>query len=158
MIGFCRVSFGNGRKKGFISLYILYSLKQKPKSGYEILAEIKGKCGGKWVPSKGTIYPLLNQLEKQGLIRVKTIEKRSKNIFEITSKGKQTLSMLKRSRKELKENFMRFRKLFFDILGEDKSDIFDLLFEIKENLLRVKNKPAATKILERCLDELKQIK
>ena len=54
----------NEQQKGFLTIYLLFSLKQKPKSGYELLSEIKEKTEGAWVPSKGTIYPLLIQLEK----------------------------------------------------------------------------------------------
>ncbi|MBW6461696.1 MAG: PadR family transcriptional regulator [DPANN group archaeon] len=54
-----------------MALYVLYTVKKDPKYGYEILSDIKLKCKDLWVPSKGTLYPLLNKLENEGLISVK---------------------------------------------------------------------------------------
>jgi len=45
----------------------------------------------------------LNQLEKEGLIKVKGVEKRSKNIYEITSEGKEMLSESKKHKTQMKK-------------------------------------------------------
>ena len=158
MIGISGVSTGGGKHRGFMVIYLLHTLNRKPKSGYEILAEIREKCEGKWAPSKGTLYPLLTQLKEEGLISVKTVGKRSKNIFEITPKGKKELSNLRKEREGHRERMMQLRNLFSDIIGEEKADVFNILHEIKQVALEksAKSKPETMKILKKCLNDLKR--
>lgn len=137
---------------GFIKLYILHTLKKSPKSGYEIISEIKEKCENKWSPSKGTLYPLLDQMKKEKLIKIKKIEKRSKNVFEITKQGEKHLSEILNHNKE---KLSQFRNLFIEIIGEEKAGIISILFEIKEKALMSENKKDVIRTLKKCLDELK---
>jgi DNA-binding PadR family transcriptional regulator len=39
-------------------------------NGYQIIQEIASRSGGVWKPSPGSIYPTLQQLEDEGLVRV----------------------------------------------------------------------------------------
>jgi DNA-binding PadR family transcriptional regulator len=41
-------------------------------NGYQIIQEIATRSGGVWKPSPGSIYPTLQQLEDEGLVRVET--------------------------------------------------------------------------------------
>src|SRR3990167_3872386 len=91
MVELLKCTNKKGKKLGLITIYIFHTLKKKPKSGYEILSEIRQKCGNEWSPSKGTIYPLLKQLEQEQLIRIKNVGPRSKNIFELSPKGRRLL-------------------------------------------------------------------
>ena len=54
-------------------LFVLRTLSSQPKSGYDILKEIGEKTHGEWCPSKGTIYPILSELEKEELIEVEGV-------------------------------------------------------------------------------------
>ena len=58
----------SGRARSLLALYVLHSLDKSEKSGYDIMREIEKLTSGAWVPSKGTLYPLLHQLETEGLI------------------------------------------------------------------------------------------
>jgi len=159
MMGLWKFHCKNGKERGLLALYILHSLKNKPKSGYEILKEIRDKTKGRWAPSKGTLYPLLKQLEQDGLIRISTVDKRSKKIFELTNSGKKTLKQIQKHKEESRKRFLLFRDLFMDILGRSQSKIEKILFEIK-NVARKKsrkNKEKIEKILRRCLSELKGV-
>ena len=69
------------RGMGIIPLYILTSLNKKPQSGYDLLKDIYEKTGGRWTPSKGTLYPIITHMQENSLSRVKTLGKRSKKIF-----------------------------------------------------------------------------
>ena len=158
MAGLWKLSNEKGESSSFLTIYVLHSIKKNPKTGYEILSEIKQKCGDKWAPSKGTIYPLLKQLEKENLIMIKNTGPRSKNIFEITSKGKIHLSSMLKERQKLKESFSYFRNLFADIMGEENANIAELLFEIKEVSFTKTTKEEVKKILEYCLSELRDRK
>ena len=132
MIGLWKFFDEHGKGRGLLAIYILYSLKRKQKSGYEILREIEEKCEGKWTPSKGTIYPLLRKLEEEGVITVNEIGSRSKNIFELTDKGKNALLELEKHKREWREKFIQFRHLFSDIIGEEHVDIANMLLDINE--------------------------
>jgi len=138
-------------------MYLLNSLQKKPKSGYEIISEIKEKTEGTWVPSKGTIYPLLRQLERGGLITVKTIEKRSKNIFKITPKGKKMILNTKKQGESMMKKFMKFRNLIIDMIEED-SEALSIMMQIQNSVsMSYKGKKnKVIKILRRCSSELQK--
>jgi DNA-binding PadR family transcriptional regulator len=147
----------NGQQRGILTMYLLCSLKRKPKSGYEIISEIKEKTEGTWVPSKGTIYPLLRQLEKGGLIKVKTTEKRSKNIFKITPKGKKIILNTKKQGESMMKKFMKFRNLIIDMIEED-SEVLSTMMQIQNSVfMSYKGKKnEVIKILRRCSSELQK--
>jgi DNA-binding PadR family transcriptional regulator len=147
----------NGQQKGILTMYLLYSLQKKPKSGYELISEIKEKTEGTWVPSKGTIYPLLRQLEKGGLITVKTTEKRSKNIFKVTLKGKKIILNTKKQGESMMKKFMKFRNLIIDMIEED-SEVLSTMMQIQNSVfMSYKGKKyEVIKILRRCASDLQK--
>ena len=148
-----------GKGRGLLTAYILHSLKKEPKSGYELLAEIKEKTKGSWTPSKGTIYPLLKHLQEEELIKIKSIDKRSKHIFEITSEGKKLLRNIKKYGKKMEERFIQSRKLMQEVMGKKDTDMTDKLFEMRAVAFSIKEseKNKVIKILDNCLGELKKV-
>ncbi len=153
------MSSKNGKDRGILTFYVLYSLKKKPKSGYDILKEIEEKTEGHWKPSKGTLYPILNQLEKEELIKVNKVDIRSKNIFELTDMGMELLKNTKNHRKEWREKYVQFRNLFVDVFGEEKVDITSIIFGIKDTAFELssKNQDKVMEILKKCLSDLKKM-
>lgn len=89
-------NFEIAMKKGFMSGLILMVLENEPCHGYKILKEIEKRTFGVWHPQSSNIYPLLDSISKKGLIKCVEIEEsgRSKKIYDITPKGKDTLKML----------------------------------------------------------------
>ena len=89
-------SFEVAMKKGFMSGLILMVLEKEPSHGYKILKEIEKRTVGVWHPQSSNIYPLLDSISKKGLIKCVEVDEsgRSKKIYDITSKGKETLKML----------------------------------------------------------------
>ena len=148
-----------GKQRGILSIYLLHSLKKKPKSGYELLSEIKEKTKGAWTPSKGTIYPLLKHLEEEGLIKVKSVAKRSKHIFEVTLEGEKVVSNVKKHGRQMEEKFIQFRNLIGEIISPKETKIVNLIFDIRMTSISQikKNKGEVVKILETCLLNLKKI-
>ncbi len=53
--------------------------------GYEMIKEIEERTEGAWIPSAGSIYPTLQQLEDEGLISGQEIE--GKRRFTLTEAG-----------------------------------------------------------------------
>ncbi|MEE9378122.1 MAG: PadR family transcriptional regulator [Candidatus Lokiarchaeia archaeon] len=71
-------------------------------SGYEISQEINKKFKPMWRASPGTIYPLLNRLDKKGFVETEEFideNNRQKKIYRITGQGEERLKEV------LKDNF-----------------------------------------------------
>ncbi len=113
-----------------IQLYILHSLKIEPKSGYDLIKEISEKTKGAWVPSKGTLYPMLTKMETEGLILISETGKRSKNIFQLTEKGEKTLTKIVTEKKEEKEKMFIFRNLLFEIFSDESDSVMADIMKI----------------------------
>lgn len=75
---------------------VLYVLRSRPLSGYEILKELSRLTASRFVPSPGTLYPLLSYLESEGLITAREVYvgRRRKKIYELTRRGEEELSKL----------------------------------------------------------------
>ena len=148
-----------GKQRGILSIYILHSIKKKPKTGYDLIAEIKDKTEGTWDPSKGTIYPILKHLEEDNLISVKEIGLRSKKIFMITGEGKKTLLNVKKHGRHMEENFLKFRKLISEIVGFKHGEIAEFFHNIRVlSVSKSKMKNDEVKnILDKCVNDLKNI-
>ncbi len=78
-----------------LQLKALWSISKKPCHGYELMTKLKS--------NQGTIYPLLNKLEKEKLIEL--TEEKKKKEYKITSKGK----------KLLKKSCVEFCEIYSDI-------------------------------------------
>jgi DNA-binding PadR family transcriptional regulator len=60
-----RIRFG---QRGFLRPQLIQLLEKKPMNGVDIMNELQKMSRGWYRPSPGSIYPLLEQLEKEGLI------------------------------------------------------------------------------------------
>jgi DNA-binding PadR family transcriptional regulator len=79
---------GRGRKarRGDIRTAALLLLAEEPRNGYQIMQEVQERSGDVWRPSPGSVYPALQQLEDEGLIRSEEIEGR--RLFKLTDAGR----------------------------------------------------------------------
>jgi DNA-binding PadR family transcriptional regulator len=84
------------RRRGIFKGVVLYVLRSRPLSGYEILKELSRLSAGRYVPSPGTLYPLLSYLESEGLITAREVYvgRRRKKIYELTPRGEEELAKL----------------------------------------------------------------
>jgi DNA-binding PadR family transcriptional regulator len=82
---------GRGRRarRGDIRTAALLLLAEEPRNGYQIMQEVQERSGGIWSPSPGSVYPALQQLEDEGLIR--TQEDDGRKLFAITDAGRALL-------------------------------------------------------------------
>ncbi len=75
----------NQARRGDIRLILLAVLAKQSHHGYGIIRHLEEKSNGAWRPSAGVIYPMLQQLEEEGLV---TGEKEdSKTVYRLTLKG-----------------------------------------------------------------------
>jgi DNA-binding PadR family transcriptional regulator len=79
---------GRGRKarRGDIRTAALLLLNEEPRNGYQIMQEVEQRSDGVWRPSPGSVYPALQQLEDEGLIR--STDSDGRKLFEITDNGR----------------------------------------------------------------------
>jgi DNA-binding PadR family transcriptional regulator len=79
---------GRGRKarRGDVRTAALLLLAEEPRNGYQIMQEIEERSDGVWRPSPGSVYPALQQLEDEGLIRSEELEERK--VFALTDAGR----------------------------------------------------------------------
>ncbi|MGV1050213.1 MAG: PadR family transcriptional regulator [Solirubrobacterales bacterium] len=82
--------YGRGRggpraRRGDVRAAILALLAERPMHGYEMIKEIEERTQGAWAPSAGSIYPTLQMLEDEGLIRGE--ESDGKRRFTLTEAG-----------------------------------------------------------------------
>ncbi len=67
---------GRGRRRGMraprgdVRTAVLQLLAEEPMHGYQLMQLIAERSEGAWRPSPGTIYPVLAQLEDEGLVEV----------------------------------------------------------------------------------------
>ncbi|MFH1133413.1 MAG: PadR family transcriptional regulator [Nanoarchaeota archaeon] len=88
-----------------LKLYLLHCLSEAPLSGYGLMAMVQRHSGNR--PSPGTIYPLLAELEKEGLITVK--EQGKRRINTVTPAGRKAF------RRALLEKKALFDRLIKDV-------------------------------------------
>ncbi len=56
------------RARGDVRAAVLVLLEEQPRNGYQIIQELTERSNEAWRPSPGSIYPILQQLEDEGLI------------------------------------------------------------------------------------------
>ncbi len=76
---------GSRARRGDVRTAILALLAERPMHGYEMIKELDERTEGAWVPSAGSIYPTLQMLEDEGLIRGE--ESDGKRRFTLTETG-----------------------------------------------------------------------
>lgn len=155
------LKFGSphGKERSLLALFILHSLGKNPKSGYDLLSEIKEQTAGIWVPSKGTLYPVLTQLKDECLIEVITTGPRGKTTYAVTGTGRDALQTVKEQGQESHRKMALYKNLILDIFGGAKVNAKGLLFDIKTTLDEIPpgSEHLAVQVLEQCLYDLKKI-
>jgi len=94
--------------KGVLRLAALKMLSESSLSGADLSNQIRRTTGGEWNPGPGSIYLILGELLKKGLIT--ELPKREGNVrrYIISGKGKEELARLS---KETEANVVRQLKL-----------------------------------------------
>ena len=77
---------GGRRPRGDVRAAILVLLDEEPRNGYGIMQEIEERSAGAWRPSPGSVYPVLQQLEDEGLVQPTEGEERK--LMELTDAGR----------------------------------------------------------------------
>jgi DNA-binding PadR family transcriptional regulator len=87
--GFGGHGHGRGRRarRGDVRAALLVLLDEQARNGYQLIQEIEQRSDGMWRPSPGSVYPALQQLEDEGLVRTDQAEGRRS--YTLTDEGRQ---------------------------------------------------------------------
>lgn len=77
---------GPRARRGDVRAALLALLAEEPRNGYQLMQEIERRSGGVWRPSPGSVYPALQQLEDEGLVRAEA--EGSRKLFHLTDEGR----------------------------------------------------------------------
>lgn len=72
--------------RGDVRSALLALLAEEPMHGYQMISEIGRRSGGSWRPSPGSVYPTLQQLEDEGLVRAE--ERDGRRVYRLTEDGR----------------------------------------------------------------------
>ncbi|NZA26136.1 PadR family transcriptional regulator [Luteimonas sp. SJ-92] len=71
--------------------FVLRVLHQRPMHGYEVVQAVERTTGGCCSPTEGTIYPMLNDFEANGLLtaQLETVQGRERKVYTLTGRGRE---------------------------------------------------------------------
>jgi DNA-binding PadR family transcriptional regulator len=73
-------------RRGDVRAAVLVLLDESPRNGYQIIQELSERSNGAWRPSPGSVYPILQQLEDEGLVEISSTV--SGKTYNLTATGK----------------------------------------------------------------------
>src|SRR3954467_74059 len=87
-------------RRGDVRAALLLLIEGGAQNGYQLIQEIERRTDGVWKPSPGSVYPALQQLEDEGLVRA--VEFEGKRAYELTDEGR---TYVETNREELGDPF-----------------------------------------------------
>ena len=84
--GFSAFLRGPRARRGDVRAGILALLAEQPRNGYQLMQELEARSRGMWRPSPGAVYPALQQLEDEGLVRAE--EAGNGRLYHLTEQGR----------------------------------------------------------------------
>lgn len=143
--------------QGELRLALLALINEEPRHGYELIRAIEDMTGGGYAPSPGAVYPTLQMLEEEGLIKQTKPQDdedtSAKKPFKVTKAGKAELEEredeVEALMGRLGEHGMRAEKV-----KEKSPDLFRAMGNLASVL---KNRARAGKLDQKTIDEIVDI-
>lgn len=105
--------------RGDVRSAVLALLAEQPMHGYQMIQEISERSGGAWKPSPGSVYPTLQQLEDEGLVRAQ--EQDGRRVYHLTEQGQRVVT----------ERADEFANLWQGVApSADDAQLGDLIFQV----------------------------
>lgn len=144
------------RNHPILRLVILKMLQERPRTGYDLLKDLHSQTDGRWVPSKGALYPELERLREEGYTRVRATGPRAKKVYAITPKAAQMLKPFPLQGGFLQRNEKLLMLLFSLFRSEDERRVLETTFQISGiSMAALKHaKREVFHALDQCLQEL----
>jgi DNA-binding PadR family transcriptional regulator len=73
-------------ERGDLKFMILRLLHEEPMHGYQVMQRLEEESGGFYSASPGSVYPVLQMLQDEGMVRSSEIE--GKRVYELTESGR----------------------------------------------------------------------
>jgi DNA-binding PadR family transcriptional regulator len=118
-------------ESGDMKYVILKLLRDKPRHGYEVMKELEERMHGCYSPSPGTVYPTLQWLEDEGLVKAQDVE--GKKVYGITDSG---IAFLDEHKDVVEEIFDRVRDAVDDAMGGAMGDVNRAVGRLVRNAYR----------------------
>ena len=77
---------GKQSKQNNVRGLLLAALLDGPAHGYELMRRLEEQAGGRWRPSPGSVYPLLQLLEDEGFAQ--GADQDGRRVYELTEAGR----------------------------------------------------------------------
>jgi DNA-binding PadR family transcriptional regulator len=140
---------------------ILKLLRDNPMHGYEVMKALEEHTHGCYKPSPGTVYPTLQWLEDEGLVRSEEVV--SKKVYSITEAGEE---FLKENKTTVDEIFDRVEETIDGFLDDPMPDVTRLVGKLVSQTYRTtwkvrgdsKKMEIVVDILSRATDELREVR
>ncbi len=81
---------GRRQRRGDVRAAVLVLLEEKPSNGYQLIQELTERSHETWRPSPGSIYPVLQQLEDEGLVQ--TLASGTGRTYALSDEGRRVVS------------------------------------------------------------------
>lgn len=117
--------------RGYLKLMVLSLLKKEELTGSKLMCKIKQETSTR--PSPGSIYPLLNKLTEDKLIKFK--EEGKEKTYKLTIKGAKELDKLFGKRREIFKSLRSNMKEYGSEVGSDFNDLDKKTSKKDENKL-----------------------
>lgn len=118
--GRMRGSRGRRIPRGNVRAATLLLLAEQPRNGYQIMQEITERSKGVWSPSPGSVYPALQQLEDEGLVRSQETD------------GQRLLTLTEAGRDYTEQHRAEYGSPWEDVAGAVGDDIHELLSLLRQ--------------------------
>lgn len=114
---------------------VLDIFTEGPSYGYEVVSRIEDITDGYWSPSYGTIYPLIQRLKEEGLLKELTdeevdergLDNGDRKYFELTEEGEDEFCYDEGEdvhREKFRDLIMGYLKIYRNKYGEGSMDDF----------------------------------
>ncbi len=121
-------SAGGRVPRGNVRAAIILLLEERPRNGYQLMEEIAQRSKGVWRPSPGSMYPALQQMEDEGLVRAQEID--GQRLLTLTDTGKTYAE-------EHRADFGSPWEEVSGAVGDDVHELFSLLRQSAGALVQV---------------------
>ena len=103
-------------KRTFLKHIVLKIIRSKPTHGYDIIKKVELLSKGRWTPSAGSIYPILESLESKGFVQSEETDRRK--VYSITPAGMEALDHMTQEKLELLKEMSRLINIVIESTDE----------------------------------------
>lgn len=147
-------------ERGDLKFVILRLISKEPMHGYQVMQALEEEAGPWYKPSPGSVYPTLQMLEDEGLVRCEA--KEGKKVYEITDEGKKYLEENEDVVDKIFSRVGSFAEGFFGRRSRELTGSFSKLAHlVLETTLTGRTDPESVEkmvdILDRAREEMEEV-